>query len=65
MVCQEKFTMGKLKQISELEKFYFEAKQIRERLNLLIKDMQAMIAINKDSKPQNPVAIDPRTGKPF
>jgi hypothetical protein len=57
--------MGKLKQISELERFYFEAKRIQAELNLLIKDMQTMLFKNEDLKPNKPVVIDPRTGQPF
>jgi hypothetical protein len=62
---KRKFTVGKLNQISEFERFYFEAKRIQAELDLLIKDMQTIIFKNEDLKPNKPVVIDPRTGQPF
>ena len=57
--------MGKLKQISDFERFYWEMKKIRSELNQLIKDMGSMLSADRDKNPDIPTAIDPRTGKPF
>jgi hypothetical protein len=57
--------MSKIKQISDLERFYYEAKRIRSELDQLMKDMRSIIAIKPDEHTKKPVVIDPRTGKPF
>ena len=57
--------MPELKQISELERFYYEAKRIRDEWDQLIRDMESVAFPDEvNRKPLHPVLIDPRTGKP-
>ena len=57
--------MTELKEISELERFYYEAKRIRDEWDLLIRDMATVAFPDVKRKPMTKELIDPVTGKPF
>lgn len=52
-----------LQQVSEIERFYIEARRIRRDLDLLIRDLAAAIGLAKDRSKVDPVYISPVTGK--
>ena len=57
--------MPELKEISELERFYYEAKRIRDEWDLLIRDLGTAISTNAPKEPMTKELINPLTGKPF
>lgn len=52
-----------LHEISELERFYSEAQRIRHDLDLLLRDLAAVIGPAKDRSKLEPVYVDPLTGR--
>lgn len=52
-----------LKPVSELERFYVEAKRIRRDLDLLIRDLAAAVGPARDRSKVEPVYISPLSGR--
>jgi len=52
-----------LRTVSELERFYVEAKRIRRDLDLLIRDLAAAIGPARDRSKIEPVYVSPITGR--
>ena len=52
-----------LTEISELERFYHEARRIRQDLDLLLRDLAAVIGPARDKSSSEPVYISPITGR--
>lgn len=52
-----------LREINDLERFYHEARRIRQDLDLLLKDLAAAIGPKKDRSKSDPIYISPITGK--
>jgi hypothetical protein len=53
----------RLKEISDLERFYHEAARIRRDLDVLLRDLAAAIGPAKSRVTDGPVYISPVTGK--
>ena len=57
--------MADLKEISELERAFFELKRIKKEIDNLYDFIAAALSTKDNRKPKNDYMIDPRSGEKF